>query len=212
MTTSKRILVEQVIDLLKGGDPSASSSVEYTVVEKLIEQLINASLKADFFTVQSPSGETIPDGLVLATYEAVAVERYKQTLSRAQLPAIPIGLPRGMGVFFVGPHVSNEYLDTPVFEALAISNTDILLTWEPVPSATSYYVEKSVDSGFTVPIPLYSGSLLTFTDTVLTTSTQYWYRITASATNFNDSETVQDSAVTLSGDTIFNNSFDYQFG
>lgn len=212
MVTSKRLLVEQVLDLLKGGDPSAQSSIEFTVVEKTIEQLINASLKVDFFAVQSPSGETIPDGLVLATYEGVTVERYKKTLSRVKLPAIPIALPKGMGVFFVGPHVANIYLIDPVFTVTGADTTYILLQWATVPNATNYFIEKSIDVLFTVPIPLYSGLGLTYSDNGLTASTQYWYRIKASATGYNDSNVIIGTGITLSGTRIFNDIFDYTFG
>ena len=195
MVTSKKLLCEQVLDLLKGGDYPSQTGVEITVVEKTIEQLVNAALKVDFFSVQSPSGDTIPDGLVLATYESITVERYKKILSRAKLPAIPISLPRGMGVFFVGPHIANIYLGDPVLTAVG-GSANIILTWAIVPNATNYYIEKSVDALFTIPIPLYNGPLLTYTNTGLSATTQYWYRITASATGYNNSNTIQASAVT----------------
>ena len=212
MVTSKKLLTEQVLDLLKGGDYPAQTDIEITVVEKTIEQVINAALKVDFFSVQSPSGDTIPDGLVLATYESITVERYKKILSRAKLPAIPIALPRGMGVFFVGPHIANIYLSDPVFTAISSDSTYILLKWNIVPNATNYYIEKSVDALFTIPLPLYSGSLLAFSDNGLVANTAYWYRITATANGYNNSNTIQTSAVTLSGFRVFDDTFDYTFG
>lgn len=108
MATSKYVLAEQVMNLLKGGDASASTSVKMPVIIKTLEQLINGSLKVDYFSTHLPAGETIPGDLVLATYENIPVEKYKGTFSRAKLPAQPISLPKGMGVFFVGPHVENE--------------------------------------------------------------------------------------------------------
>src|SRR4051812_2529124 len=111
MATTKFLLAEEVMTLLKGGDASAPSSVKMPVIIKLVEQLINASLKTDFFNTHMASGETIPDGLVLATYERIAVEKYKKNFSRAKFPVIPIGLPRNTGYYFIGPHISNDVLD-----------------------------------------------------------------------------------------------------
>ena len=68
------MMQEEVAKLLKGGDPSSSNSTPNTVIRKMLEHLINAELKSEYFNVILPSGETIPDGLVLATYEGVAVD------------------------------------------------------------------------------------------------------------------------------------------
>ena len=57
-------------------------------------------MKFEYLSVTLPSEETIPEGLVLASYDNVPVERYKG-VSRARLPAMPISLRRGMGIWFV---------------------------------------------------------------------------------------------------------------
>ncbi len=185
---TKWILQEQVADLLKGGDPSAGTTVEPEVIVKMLEQLINASLKVDFFSTHMASGETIPDGLVLATYERIPVVKYKKDFSRAQLPAIPISLPRGMGVFFVGPHVSDQELESNTLAAEVVSASAIDLTWPAIENATSYYLERATDAAFSENLtPLYTGEALEFSDTGLTASTNYWYRVLGRADEYNDS-------------------------
>lgn len=196
--TTKIILAEQVMTLLKGGDASASTSVEQDVIIKLIEQLINTNLKTDFFNTHLAFGETIPDGLVLATYEKIAVEKYKKGFSRAKLPAIPISLPKNMGVYFVGPHIPNEMLASNVITATVISATQINLSWTAITNATSYYLERATDAAFSQNLtPLYSGNLLVFNNLNLTTQTNYWYRVTGISASYNDSIFSNTTATTL---------------
>lgn len=110
MPSTKQILAEQVLNLLKGGNPGAASTIKLFDIKKAVEQQINQLLKAQQFSVNMPSGETIPDGLTILTYDSVPVERYKNILSRAKLPAMPVMLPRNMGVFHVSPAI--QELDT----------------------------------------------------------------------------------------------------
>jgi hypothetical protein len=197
--TSKYLMAEQVIDLLKGGGASAATSIEMPVIIKMIEQLCNAALKVEWFTAVSPTGETIPDGLVLATYENLSVVKYKQKFSRVQLPAIPISLPRGMGVYFVGPHVSDLYLASNTLTTSSVSNTSLTLNWTATPNATGYYIERATNAAFTQFLtPIYSGSLLTYNDTSLTATTNYWYRVKGVAANYNDSIFITTPVTTTS--------------
>ena len=210
--TSKYLLAEQVSNLLKGGDRSASTSVELPVIIKLIEQLINQNLKVDYFNTHLAAGETIPDGLVLANYEKVAVEVYKKNYSRAKLPAIPISLPRNMGVFAVQPWVSNESLASNTIAAVSLTNTSIYVTWSVITNATDYYLERSTNEAFTANLTaLYSGTARLFTDSNLTASTRYYYRVQGFATSYNDSAFVETSAVTGTNARYFANEFDLTF-
>ena len=102
---TKKWLVEQIQALLAGGQSSAGAKFERRMIEAVLQTVINKKLKSEYFNVTLPGDETIPDGLVIASYDAVAVERYKG-LSRAKLPAMPISLRRGMGIYFVGQSVS----------------------------------------------------------------------------------------------------------
>lgn len=72
------------------------------------------------------------------------------------------------------------------FTAVAFSDTQINLSWNAVPNATSYQIDWSPNgtSGWT---SLYTGSGTSTSHTGLTASTQYFYRIKATATDFTDS-------------------------
>lgn len=100
---TKKTLYENIVSILEGGDPSAGKKFEARMIQAHLQQAINRKLKSEYLSVVLPGDETIPEGLVLACYDSVPVTQYKNTLSRAQLPAMPISLRRNMGVFFVGP-------------------------------------------------------------------------------------------------------------
>jgi hypothetical protein len=108
MTTKKKI-AEQVQRMLKG-NPIISARVHINDIKLLVEQVANQLLKADYFAVNVPEGDTIPNNCMVFTYDNVAVTTYKTTKSRAKLPSIPISLPRNMGVL----HVSKtDAIDEP---------------------------------------------------------------------------------------------------
>jgi len=106
---TKIYLQEQVQALLAGGDPSAGAKYEPRMVLSFIQQAVNNRLKSEYFSVTLPNDETIPDGLVLATYESIAVEPYMDR-SRSKLPAMPVSLRRGMGVYFVGENLDEPFI------------------------------------------------------------------------------------------------------
>ena len=122
---TKKWLVEQIQALTAGGAPSAGAKFERRMIEAVLQTVINKKLKSEYFNVTLPGDETIPEGLVLASYDAVAVEPYKG-LSRAKLPAMPISLRRGMGIYFVGEaiNINDVLLITPDFNNQDFSNTD----------------------------------------------------------------------------------------
>ena len=57
-------------------------------------------------------------------------------------------------------------------------STAITLTWTAVTDATGYVLQRSADQ--TTWTTVYTGTLLTYTDTGLTASTPYYYRLAAS--------------------------------
>lgn len=108
MTTKKKI-AEQVQRLLKG-NPIISARVHINDIKLLVEQVANQLLKADYFAVNMPEGDTIPNNCMVFTYDNVPVTTYKSTKSKATLPSMPINLPRNMGVL----HVSKtDAIDEP---------------------------------------------------------------------------------------------------
>lgn len=108
MTTKKKI-AEQVQRLLKG-NPIISARVHINDIKLLIEQVSNQLLKTDYFSINMPEGDTVPNNCMVFTYDNIPVTTYKSTKSKATLPSIPISLPRNMGVL----HVSKtDTIDEP---------------------------------------------------------------------------------------------------
>lgn len=99
---TKKYLYETIAALLAGGNPSVGKKFEPRMVQAHLQSVINRKLKMEYMSATLPSDETIPEGLVLACYDDIPVEKYKN-LSRAKLPAMPVSLRRNMGVYFVGP-------------------------------------------------------------------------------------------------------------
>lgn len=107
MASTKWSIQEQVRMRLNGGKEKAASWADPREVMKVIEQVINGMLKIDMFKTTLPEGETIPEGLALATYLNVPVTTYMNT-ARCKLPAMPVRLPRNMGVWAIGPMALNS--------------------------------------------------------------------------------------------------------
>lgn len=91
---------EQVMSLIEGGDSPNAAKFEREEVKRFVIQVINGMLKTQHLTEEMAGGEAIPDGTILAEYDNVAVEKYKNA-ARAELPAMPIKLPRNMGIYHV---------------------------------------------------------------------------------------------------------------
>jgi hypothetical protein len=107
--TTKKKISEGIMRMLKG-NPVISARVHINDVKLLVEQVSNQLLKTDYFSMSMPAGETIPNNCMIFSYDAVPVETYKTSKSRAKLPSMPINLPRNMGVL----HVSKvDALDEP---------------------------------------------------------------------------------------------------
>jgi len=126
MPTSKRKLAEQVLYRLYGGVNTSSSPVQIEDVYEAINQKINALIKAEVFSVTLASGDTIPEGLMTATYENIPVVPYGKR-SKAILPAMPVRLPRNMGVFEIWNDTISDGFDTemPVNYLLTEDRIDI---------------------------------------------------------------------------------------
>lgn len=104
MATTKYKIAEQVILNLKGGNIKTASSVELDEVMEYVGQVLNALFKQEHLSVNMAIGETIPEGVMLTTYENIPVEKYGN-VSMAELPAIPVSLPRNMGIFHVARQI-----------------------------------------------------------------------------------------------------------
>lgn len=96
--------------------------------------------------------------------------------------------------------LSNQMILLPLtLDAMAVSTTEIDLTWTAVPNATNYVLERALDSGFTVSLTtVFNGSALAYNNTGLTAATQYFYRIHAEAAGFTNSPYAYANATTQS--------------
>lgn len=90
---------QQVLKLMEG-EPASNKKFAMQEIKGYIVQSINGLIKAQHVTDELAAGETIPDGSVLAEYDNVPVEKYKN-VARATLPAMPVKLPLNMGIFHV---------------------------------------------------------------------------------------------------------------
>lgn len=107
--TTKRKLAETIQRLI-AGNPVISGRIHINDIIIAVEQVANQVLKADYFAVNTPEGDTIPNNCMVFTYDNVPVTTYKTTKSKATLPSMPINLPRNMGVL----HVSKiDAIDEP---------------------------------------------------------------------------------------------------
>jgi hypothetical protein len=109
MATTKGMLAEQIERIVQGGDPSIAARVHRNEIYKLIEQEANAALKAVRFTENLPEGDHYPTAALVAEYDNIPVVTYK-TVSKATLPALPVSMPKGMGVWHVS---STTDINTP---------------------------------------------------------------------------------------------------
>jgi hypothetical protein len=102
MATKKQIS-DSVLYKIYGGVPDSGGPVDERDVWFALEDKVNSLFKLQHFSVNLPSGGTIPDGLHLATYEDVVVSRTSNERSSCTLPVTPVSLPRNMGINEITP-------------------------------------------------------------------------------------------------------------
>lgn len=96
-----KILEQEVLRRLSRGDRPVGSSFHPLEIQAALKQELNTLLKTQYYNETLPTGETIPEGCILATYDGIAVTQWN-SVSRSTLPAVPVQLPRNMGVFHIG--------------------------------------------------------------------------------------------------------------
>ena len=95
---TKYYLSEQVMLRLAAGYPDVAEKVDILDVIAALGQKISQMFNMTYFTAVLANGETVPDGLMLATYSNIPVVSFGAR-SKATLPVMPISLPRNQGVF-----------------------------------------------------------------------------------------------------------------
>jgi hypothetical protein len=123
--STKYLLGEQVLLRLAGGYRDNSMAVQMEDVVKAIEEIINSIFRTEYYNGTLPSGETIPDNLMIAFYESIAVNSYGDK-AKSILPILPISLPRNMGVYRVTDENDNDYIPVPMGQG-ALLRADKLL-------------------------------------------------------------------------------------
>ena len=114
--TTKSQLIERVRRILSGGYPSNRDRVKDAEIEKYLESAINRLLKMEMFNMTyTVDGMSIPDGVMLATYENIPVTLGLNDTCTAVLPTTPMYLPERMGVFSVYPssYPEAEFIPIP---------------------------------------------------------------------------------------------------
>lgn len=104
---TKNFLANQILLKLEAGYPDVANSVQLFDLYAAIDQKINIMFKMQQFNETFAAGETIPNGLVLATYSSPVVT-FGGKKSISQLPVMPVSLTRNMGVYEVS---TNEFFD-----------------------------------------------------------------------------------------------------
>ncbi len=98
MATTKYKLAEQCVRILNGGEIPVASKVKINEAKIAVEQVLNKMLKMEYLNLNIPTAELIPNGASVATYEGIEVTQYG-TRSKSVLPAMPLKLPRGIGLY-----------------------------------------------------------------------------------------------------------------
>lgn len=98
MATTRYKIAEQAMLIINGGRVGNASKVHINELKIAVNQLANQALKMEYFQINVPMQEMIPNGAAIATYENIIVTKYKN-VSKSVLPCYPLKLPRGMGVF-----------------------------------------------------------------------------------------------------------------
>jgi len=123
--SSKYLLAEQIQTRLAGGFRDANQPVQTEDIVKAFEQIINSMFKSEYYNVTLPSGETIPDNLNTFFYENVAVVSYGDK-AKSLLPAMPISLPRNMGVYRVTDSNDKDYIPVQSGQGALLSADKLL--------------------------------------------------------------------------------------
>ena len=129
MSSTKKIIGEQILFRYYGGYIDTSGPVQLPDTYKAIEQKLNSLFKLRHFDVTLPSGETTPDNLMIAVYEnQTVISLNPSAKSKVLLPVTPISLPKNVGIYQV---YNPEFPDFPFIPLMkgqrGLLRTDALL-------------------------------------------------------------------------------------
>jgi hypothetical protein len=125
---TKKYLSDQILYKIYGGTPDSGAPIDERDIWARIEQRINSQYKMQHFAMSLPSGETVPENLAIGTYENVAVVS-SGYVSYADLPVMPISLPRNAGIQLVYDPNNPENSFIPILNGQRqLLKTDALLS------------------------------------------------------------------------------------
>lgn len=125
---TKQVIAEQVMFRISGGYPDTAFQLDERDIYKATEQKINALFKLKHFDTTLPSGETLPDNTMIATYENITVTSTGNGKSTATLPINPISLPKNSGIVMIYDEKNPDNFFIPLQRTqLALLRADELL-------------------------------------------------------------------------------------
>lgn len=98
---TKKLISDWILYDLAGGVPHPSLPVHEEDIWVAIGDTVNSLFKLKQFDTNLPSGETMPEHAMIATYENIAVTSFGSGKSKATLPITPISLPKNMGIYLI---------------------------------------------------------------------------------------------------------------
>lgn len=122
--STKYIIAERIQRMLEN-NPTISSRPHINDIKLLVENVANSLLKTEVFKVNMPEGDTIPPNCMIATYEGIVITRSGGKIF-LNLPAIPVNLPRNMGVFQIFKDEGCSYIPIPSGMYDVIKGQDLL--------------------------------------------------------------------------------------
>lgn len=125
MVTKGR-LAEEILLLLSGGRIGNATKYHPNEIKISLCQVCNQLLKLEYMNTL-PLGDMIPNGAAIATYENILVTQWSNT-SRITLPALPLRLPRNMGVYqiFSQSDYFSEFIPLQLGEASLIRSQGLV--------------------------------------------------------------------------------------
>lgn len=101
MGYTKKLISDGVLYKLAGGVPHPSFPVHEEDVWASLDNKVNSLFKLKHFDTTLPSGETMPEAAMIATYENRTVTSFGSGKSKVTLPIVPISLPKNMGIYLI---------------------------------------------------------------------------------------------------------------
>jgi hypothetical protein len=127
MATTKARLAEEILLLLSGGRIGVATKFHINEIKISVCQVANQLLKLEYFSTLTPLQEFIPNGAAIATYENNLVTQWSNT-SKTVLPAMPLRLPRNLGVYQIFSHADyfTEFIPLQLGEASIIRSQGLV--------------------------------------------------------------------------------------